>query len=242
MSHRIKFFIIHLLTSFFIISISIGIVFFIWYPSPLAKALGVTNIFIILFAVDMVIGPLLTLLVYKEGKKTLKFDLTVIIVIQLVAFIYGFYIISQGRPAWIVFNTYRFDTITVNEIDQRKIIRSPYQVSPYLGPKWAALVLPQDLKKKNDIIEDAIFSGVDIVQRPNLYVPLMKQKQLLQRYARPIAELSEYNSSHKIAYQISQFPEATAWLPLRARSQDMVVLINKQTGQVVKIVDLRPWK
>ena len=105
---RLKFFLSHLSISFLIALLVIGVVFIVWYPSPLATAVGVTHIFLMLLAIDVVIGPILGLLVYKEGKKSLKFDLTVIILLQLSALFYGIYSIEQGRPVWIAFNVDRF--------------------------------------------------------------------------------------------------------------------------------------
>jgi len=60
--------------------------FFIWYPQPLAKAVGVIHIFIMLIVIDVILGPSLSFFVYKEAKKTLKFDLAVIILIQIFSF------------------------------------------------------------------------------------------------------------------------------------------------------------
>ena len=78
MSKRLKFFLSHLFISFLIALLVIGLVFFVWYPSPLAIAVGVMHIFLMLLAIDVIVGPVLGLLVYKKGKKTLKFDLSVI--------------------------------------------------------------------------------------------------------------------------------------------------------------------
>lgn len=72
MSKRLKFFLSHLLISFLITLFVVELVFFIWYPSPLAIAVGVTHIFLMLLAIDMILGPLLGLLVYKEDKKRLN--------------------------------------------------------------------------------------------------------------------------------------------------------------------------
>ena len=63
MSKRIKFFLGHLAISIVVAIIIIGLVFFVWYPAPLAKAIGVTHIFLMLIAIDVIIGLLLTLLV-----------------------------------------------------------------------------------------------------------------------------------------------------------------------------------
>lgn len=38
-----------------------------------------------------------------------------------------------------------------------------------------------------------------------------------------------------------KYPKATAFLPIKASAVDMTVLINDK-GEVVKIVDLRPWQ
>jgi hypothetical protein len=39
---------------------------------------------------------------------------------------------------------------------------------------------------------------------------------------------------------LTKYPDANAWLPLKANAKDMVVLINKEKAKIVKIVDLRP--
>lgn len=69
MSKRLKFFLGHLLISLVIAIFVMGFVFFVWYPSPLASAVGVIHIFLMLLVIDVILGPLLGLLVYKEGKK-----------------------------------------------------------------------------------------------------------------------------------------------------------------------------
>lgn len=116
MSRRVKFFLTHLTISILISLFILAWVFWVWYPESLAKAVGVTHIFLMLLVVDMIIGPLLGLIVYKEGKNTLKFDLSVIFLIQISALIYGVYAIAQGRPVWIVYNVDRFDLVRNNEV------------------------------------------------------------------------------------------------------------------------------
>ena len=115
-SKRKLFFIKHLSVSILIALIIIGVVFFVWYPSPLATAVGVTQIFLMMLAIDVIVGPVLGLLVYKEGKKTLKIDLSIIIALQISALGYGIYSIEQGRPVWVAYNVDRFELVRKNEI------------------------------------------------------------------------------------------------------------------------------
>ena len=72
MSKRIRFFLGHLSSSVLVALIILSLVFFVWYPAPFAHAEGVTHIFLMLIAIDVIVEPLLTLLVYKEGKKKKK--------------------------------------------------------------------------------------------------------------------------------------------------------------------------
>jgi len=244
MSARIKAFIFHLTISAIIVSAVIFLVFLIWYPSPLHSAVGVTKIFLILLAVDVILGPLLTLLVYKVGKKTLIMDLTVIVLLQLSALAYGLWIVAEGRPAWLVFAADRFDLVRVLDIDKRKLdlADSSYRAPSWFGPQWVAAVNSIDNDERNDIIMESVLAGVDITQRPNLYQPLDSQKEAIKQRLLDQSDLSTNNTAENIKAVLAKHPKADAWLPLRANNQDMVVLMHKDTAEVVAIVDLSPWQ
>lgn len=244
MSRRLSFFLSHLVISMLIALSVVAIVFLVWYPAPLATAVGVTHIFLMMLVIDVILGPLLTLLVYKQGKKTLLFDLTVIVLLQISALGYGLWTISQGRPAWLVFNVDRFDVVRVNDIDNRSIekAKEEYKVPSWFYPKWVAATSPKNIDENNQVTFEAVFSGVDIAQRPNLYSPLINQRKQLQKKAVNIKELYKYNDKQLVQEILGQYPQADAFVPLKANAVDMTVLINKENSEVVKIVDLRPWK
>lgn len=148
LSKRQKFFLGHLGLSLSLAVIILMWVFFCWYPSPLAKAVGVTHIFLMMLAIDVIVGPVLGFIVYKEGKKTLKFDLSVIILIQLSALCYGVYSIGQGRPAWLVYNVDRFELVRNNEIIDQNIqhAKPEYQHPSWFKPQYVATTFAQDNK------------------------------------------------------------------------------------------------
>ncbi len=70
----------------------------------------------------------------------------------------------------------------------------------------------------------------------------MKQAQVIQKKAKNLVELEQYNSKTEVKKTLAKYPNADAWLPLKANAVDMVVLVNKESASVIKIVDLRPWK
>ena len=222
--------------------LAVVMVFYVWYPSPLAKANDVSHIFLMMLAIDIIVGPLLTLLVYKEGKKTLKFDLSVIILIQVSAFLYGFYTIAQGRPAWLVFYHDRFDQVTVVEISQKnhEKFKYEYKNAPMLGPKFVAVKFSNnsETRKKDTLLE---LSGTTLAMRPERYLPLMDIKDQIREKALNLELLRDFNSPLEIDKILKKYPTATAWFPLKTNTNDMVVLINTKKAEIVKIVDLRPW-
>ncbi|WP_180174768.1 TfpX/TfpZ family type IV pilin accessory protein [Acinetobacter sp. YH01022] len=244
MTHRLNFFLSHLLLSFLVALWVVGLVFFIWYPSPLATAVGVMHIFLMLLVIDVILGPLLGLLVYKEGKKTLKFDLSVIILIQIAALCYGVFSIEQGRPAWLVYNVDRFELVRKNEIVDTNIqhAQPQFQKPSWFKPQYVATEFAKDTQQRNDEMFAEVFSGISISQRPERYVELTQAKHQIQQRALPLVELQQYNSKADVEKTLAKYPKADAWLPLKANAVDMVVLVNKESSSIIKIVDLRPWK
>lgn len=243
-SKRNLFFINHLSISCLIALVVIGVVFFIWYPSPLATAVGVTHIFLMMLTIDVIVGPLLGLLVYKEGKKTLKFDLGVIIVLQISALGYGLYSIEQGRPAWLVFYADRFELIRKNDlllenIDQAK---QQFQQVSWAKPKFVAIETITNTQQHQDDIFTEVMGGVSLAQKPERYMDFSKATTQLKQRAKSLDMLKQYNDVKQVDRILSTYPQATGFVPLKANAVDMVVLINKEKGEVVKIVDLRPWK
>lgn len=243
-SKRIGFFLGHLSASFLIACLISILVLYSWYPSPLATAVGVTHIFLMLLVIDVILGPLLGLLVYKEGKKTLKFDLSVIILIQITALCYGVFSIEQGRPAWLVYNVDRFELVRKNDLILENIgqAQPQFQQISWTDPQFAAVKLAVSPQQRNDEMFAEVFSGISIAQRPERYVELTQAKTSIKQRAQPLVLLNDFNDPKVVKMMLTQYPQATAFLPLKANALDMVVLVNKESASIIKIVDLRPWE
>ncbi len=242
MSKHVKFFLGHLFISLLIALLVVGLVFFIWYPSPLATAVGVTQIFLMMLVIDVIVGPILGLLVYKEGKKSLKFDLTVIILLQLSALFYGIYSIEQGRPVWIVFNVDRFELVRKNEIVDQNInqAKPQFQQPSWLKPQFVATEFSKNIEQRNDDMFAEVLDGISLAQRPERYVDFIQAKEQIQQRVQKLDLLQQYNKKTDVEKILAKYPQATAFLPLKASVVDMTVLVD-QNSNVIKIVDLRPW-
>lgn len=232
---------IHLLVSLLIVSALALLIFKVWYPMPLATATGVFVIFAMVFIIDLVIGPLLTLIVYKKDKKSLVFDLSVIVIIQIAALAYGVYSLSQARPVWLTFYHNRFEIVRVNDIEDSYLENAPEQYSHFslTGPKWVA-AKPIGNEQQ---IEDLKFGnrlGAKIAHQPALYYPIEQASSEIKNKAYDLSKLEAANDKARIDKYIRKNPEAVGWLPLWGQEKHMIVLIDKN-GMPLKIVDLRPW-
>lgn len=244
MPARIKAFLMHLAASAVIALLAILLVFHIWYPAPLHEALGVTNIFLLLLLVDVVLGPLLTLLVFKVGKKTLFMDLTIIGCLQLAALGYGLWSVAEGRPVWVVYNVDRFDVVAAVDIDARHLNEVPiqYRNASWSGPQWVGAARPDDTEQGNTVLFEALQGGSDIAQRPNLYLPLTEMAEAMRQRAQPLEKLNDFNNAAAVRDALQSWPSAAAWVPLMARVKPMVVLLGENKSEVIAIVELAPWK
>ena len=66
----------------------------------------------------------MTFIVFKSGKKSLKFDLAVIVIIQIAALVYGVVTLLAGRPVYVAALGHRFDLIQASEVRDEQLARA----------------------------------------------------------------------------------------------------------------------
>jgi hypothetical protein len=245
MINRITAFLCHLSISGMVGLAAVFVVFYIWYPAPLHEAAGVTRIFLLLLAVDVAIGPILTLIVFKPKKPSLKFDLTVIALLQLSALGYGMNTVFEGRPAFVVFSADRFELGRACDIDPEsadRALKSGNQaaIAGWAQPRWVAAVEPKDPKRAQDILFSALKGGPDWPQLPELFIPLSQVKEQMLARARTVEELREQLRKTQSPVNLDDSKDVK-WLPLRGKAKNMIVLIDAQTAEVIEILDIDPW-
>lgn len=240
---KFKAFCVHIVLSAGVALIALWVIFVLWYPGLLAEASGVTGIVVILLGVDIVLGAGLTCLIYRPRKKSLLFDLTCIVLLQIGALIYGMLSIAAARPAWVVFNVDRFDLVQLNMLDEKfiRLAAVEYQVVGWQGPRWVVAKLPADITERNALLFDAVAGGPDLPLLPQYFDSIEHNFEQIVAAANPVTLLNQYNAKVDVDMARMHYPEASCWLPLKARKSDMVVLINCVEKEIVGIADLRPW-
>jgi hypothetical protein len=115
---KVKYFFHHLIASLiFVISISL-ICQFIWFPSPFLKLDGTLTALLTLAGIDIIIGPLLTLLLVSSKKSVREkvIDLTIVLIIQIGALSYGLLQISQERIHALIYLNGAFNPVPIKEV------------------------------------------------------------------------------------------------------------------------------
>ncbi len=156
-----------------VVAILVGTLLFgIWYPPPYFGAGGADHLMIVLVSVDLTIGPLLTLIVFKSGKWGMRFDLWVIALLQVTALGYGLSVMAKSRPIFLVGNIDRFVLVPSNAIEDADIAKGhadEYRTRSWTGAQLVGASIPDEAARQKLI--SAAFAGLDIENFPEYYVP-----------------------------------------------------------------------
>lgn len=239
---------IHLSINVLIALLAAALIFGVWYPWPYSQAAGAGTLIVLLLGVDLVLGPLLTLIVFKPGKKGLAFDLGVIALLQVCAFAYGLSVVTRARPAFIVGEIDRFVLVAANELDGAdlaKATRPEFRSAPWTGPRLVGAQIPTDSAARNDLTFSGP-SGKDIEMFPQYYANYETVAPQLLAHAKSLVALRKDHAES--AAVIDAWLHAhtgdganVVWLPLKARAQGLTMLLDRNSGKILDALPIDPW-
>ena len=221
----------------------LGLMLFFWYPPPLFQAMGGVDLALILVGVDIVMGPLLTLVVFRSGKRGLKFDLAAIGMLQLAALLYGCHIISLARPAFIVFVKDQFQVATAIELEPERLAQARYaqfRAAPWSGPVFVFGDWPRDAADQQ-LLVNAALAGEDLQHFPKYYAPYAEGVGAILARAQTLSQLraSEPSTAKRVEEWLVRSgvdPQSVLYLPLRGRNAWVSVLLDRRTARPVKLL------
>lgn len=240
---------IHLFICTLIALTVLMVMLYVWYPSPYFESMGGKELLFILLAVDLTLGPLITLIIYNPKKKSLKMDLSIIGFVQVAALSYGLSVLFQARPVYLVFAVDRFEVVSANEIEQEhlnNVKNAAFKALPITGPKLATALLPEDDKTRELILFSALNGGPDIQAMPEFYVDYDQSTVEVLERAMNLADRNLTDETikkqvdrlvEKENYQINQL----SIIPVRTKNKFITALIDNDTASVLKLVDVDPY-
>jgi hypothetical protein len=164
---------------------------------------------------------------------------------QLTTLGYGMNTVFEGRPAFVDFSGDRFElgrACDLNPESLNKALESGNQaaIAGWTQPRWVAAVASKDTKRAQDIMFSSLQGGPDWHQLPELFTPLSQVKNQLLAKALPLEELQKLERKNGNEVNLDDW-KGSKWLPLRGKAKNLTVLIDAQTAEVTKILDIDPW-
>ena len=215
-------------------------VFGLWYPYPYRELAGGRELFVILIAVDVICGPMLTCVLFNPMKPRAELwrDLTLVSLIQLAALTYGVFALWQVRPLFLVHEIDRFKVIAAPDVESAALAELPKSLVPQFlrGPVVVAIRAPKDLNERELILRETLMGGRDYAERPEFYVLYDESNALKSlKRAKPLAfflakQTDQRSEAIKLAEKKGAEISQWMYLPVVAR-QDWIIVLDKH-GQI----------
>jgi hypothetical protein len=176
MHFRLKAFALHLLSSATVLTLMLGALYLGWYRWPGWYLTDVTRVVLVMVAVDVVLGPTLTLIIanQRKSRRELTRDIGIVVALQLCALTYGSVQLWNGRPLYYAFSENVLQLVQAYDIDASEAKLGREQ-NPALAPHWYSLPrwiwapLPQDPAERERIFTSAISGGDDVISMPRYF-------------------------------------------------------------------------
>lgn len=237
---------IHLGISILVAAFAALLVFGLWYPYPYREISGGRDLFLLVVAVDVAMGPLITLTIFNRSKprRELVMDFTIVGVFQMAALGYGLWAVFAARPVHVVFEYYRLSVVHAVDVEPELLAKAPpaLQSLPLMGPTPIAL---RPFKNSEEQFEFtmAALGGAPLAARSDLWQPYEASKAAILQAARPASELSTRfpAESSRIDQAIAKtgHPATTLlYLPMAGRKGAWTAWIDPDTAKPLGFLPL----
>lgn len=241
----------HLLISMLVAMLCAAIVFWLWYPPPYDQISSGRQLFVLVMAVDIVCGPVLTFIVFDRLKSRgeLLRDMGFVVLLQLTALAYGLFSVMQARPVWLAFEGDRFRVVSVPDIDIKRLSDAPASMQnlSLTGPKLLGVqLIDGDDPGYRRSIELAL-EGLHPAFRPGRWTSYEQQEIAVRKIAKPLNDLykkypQQEFSIKELVHSLGVSDEKIGYLPLQANNgQEWTVLIDLDTARPKKYIFLNAW-
>jgi hypothetical protein len=244
--YRIKFkaFTYHALISLIVAALVTLLVKLVWYPAPYDQLCGGLSLLFLVISVDLVLGPLLTFVVFDltKSKKELVRDLVVVGFLLIICLLYGLYAVFLARPVVVVFNGKQFDVVTQVEItgDQLLTASHDFRQLSLTGPRLLSMRAAKSESERMDLIVLSV-TGQLRGAMPAFWQNYELSKDQVVSEASSVEDLYKQYPSDDVLInaQIAKSGlnrSQVVFLPIVAARNSWTVLLNKETAEMIGFV------
>ncbi len=242
---------LHFLASLLLALCVAGLIFFVWFPGALRDLTGGSALFFILMAVDVICGPVLTLVLYDPTKPRDKWrlDLGLIVLMQVAALLYGMGQVASARPVFVAFEGDRFRIVQALDVSPSRLNEAPpdLQNLSYTGPNFLGVRLAKTGDPDHLASLQMSIQGLHPAFRPSRWQIYESQVPEVLAKLKPIGQLREKNPEKVEILKASLSKlglsdDQVGYLPLvRDVVTDWVVLVERSNGAPRAYLHLDGW-
>lgn len=233
---------LHLSLSALVALLAGVVVFGLWYPYPYREISGGQSLFWLIVTVDIVLGPLLTWIVFDRRKPRTELvrDVSVIAVLQLSALLYGLFAVYQARPVYLVHEVDRFVVVSAADVDPIDLPKAKreFQQLPWAGVRLIGVRDSKDGQERLETLTLAL-AGKDMSLRPSFWQALSEDnKTAIRQRAKPLRDLRNRSATdattvdHWMSKQ-SRIMEKLVSLPMVGRDKYWSAVMDAETLEIV---------
>ena len=226
---------IHLAISGVIFLILAYFIIFEWYPLPYFTADGGWQGIRIVALIDLVLGPLMTLIIFNPGKsrREIRFDLGTIALIQASVLAWGIYTVHNERPVAMVHWDGEFFSMPAKAYHEQDIALD--QIAQFGSKNHPVLIhayRPVDIEKIHEILTLSTEKNLAPFEQFQLYRPLKESLEDIFIHQLDIDEIISHNTAMK--KELAVFLAKTGgekedfiYMPLNARYHNVILIFSK---------------
>lgn len=240
---RFKAFSIHFAISFVIFLILLYFILVQWYPQPLFSTDGGWRVIRIIVGVDLILGPLLTLIVFKSGKPGLKFDLAMIALVQTLALSWGVWNTYNERPAALIYTLDYFTPVPAYQLAEQGMTKEKLK---QFGNEWPVVIYIDVPKEKlSEVLSESMHSGKPLYLQTQYYSLFNKeQAKVLKESSMNIEKYVEDKPKLKKLYQHSLITGSArtniSYLALHSREKWVTAIFDLDSMKIIDTIDIEP--
>lgn len=238
---------IHLAISAIIFLILAYYIIFEWYPLPYFTADGGWQGIRIIALIDLVLGPLMTLIIFnpKKSRREIRFDLGAIALVQASVLAWGIYTVHNERPVAIVHWDGEFFSMPAKSYHEQGIALAQLTQFGAEKPVLIHARRPVEIEKIHQILTLSTEKQLAPFEQFQLYRPFKESRRAIFIDQLNIDEIISHNEAMR--QELDAFLARTGYekndfvyMPLNARYHN-VILIFSQEGDVMGTLNA-PYK
>jgi len=208
-----------------------------WYPLEWRQFVGGGRL-LRLLGLAVLIGPVISFIVFKQNRRLLIMDLAVVLIVQILLVSLAMHGLAQGRAQWVAF--VKDDWRILRPIDMQPGVEFSLK-RLFSGPQWVGARYAEDEEVRAIQVTRELVEGVTVETFTTSHVPVGEVLSDIRSTTRPFSRLLEHNTQEEIQRVLDAEPQAVGWLPLKGIARDGVVLVDA-AGNPLKPVALAPWE